>query len=153
MKIQDIDLLGHLHIIIVTYDRYCCSSEECNHTQMQEIRFKEPGHFITKRMGRRISIRLNCGAGISETARTLSVHPNIIREIDKANLKAMLDGREPPICEYIGIDEFKLHKGHRYATVVTDLKSGRVLFLEAGKSKEQAYHFFSRMGDKWMRSM
>ena len=56
MKIQDIDLLGHLHIIIVAYDRYCCSSEECNHTQMQEIRFKEPGHFITKRMGRRIRI-------------------------------------------------------------------------------------------------
>lgn len=151
MKIQDIDLLGHLHIIIVAYDRYCCSSEECNHTQMQEIRFKEPGHFITKRMGRRIRIRLNCGAGISETARLLSVHPNIIREIDKANLKAMLDGRKTPICEYIGIDEFKLHKGHRYATVVTDLKSGHVLFLEAGKSKEQAYHFFSLMGDEWMR--
>ena len=63
----------------------------------------------------------------------------------------MLDGRKTPICEYIGIDEFKLHKGHRYATVVTDLKSGHVLFLEAGKSKEQAYHFFSLMGDEWMR--
>ena len=151
MRLQDIDLLGHLNIIIVTYDRYCCSAEGCNHTQMQEVPFREPGHLITDRLGRRIRTRLNCGAGISETARSLSVHPSIIYRIDKANLKAMLDGRKPPLCEYIGIDEFKLHKGHRYATVVTDLKSGRVLFLEAGKSKEQAYHFFSRMGDKWMR--
>ena len=151
MKLQDIDLLGHLHIIIVAYDRYCCSSGGCNHTEMQGIQFKEPGHFITKRMGRRIRIRLNCGAGISETARSLSVHPSIIYGIDKANLKAMLDGRKPPICEYIGIDEFKLHKGHRYATVVTDLGTGQVLFLEAGKAKEQAYHFFARMGDGWMR--
>ena len=151
MRLHDIDLLGHLHIIIVAYDRYCCSSEGCNHTQMQEIAFKEPGHSITRRMGRRIRTRLNCGAGISETARSLSVHPSVIYEIDKANLKAMLDGVAPPVCEYIGIDEFKLHKGHRYATVVTDLATGRVLFLEAGKSKEQAYHFFARMGDEWMR--
>ena len=151
MTIQDIDLLGHLHIIIVKYDRYCCSSGGCNHTQMQEIAFREPGHYLTRRMGRRIRTRLNCGAGISETARSLSVHPSIIYGIDKANLEAMLDGSRPPICEYIGIDEFKLHKGHRYATVVTDLMTGRVLFLEAGKAKEQAYHFFARMGDGWMR--
>ena len=151
MRLHDIDLLGHLHIIIVAYDRYCCSCEGCNHTQMQEIAFKEPGHSITRRMGRRIRTRLNCGAGISETARSLSVHPSVIYEIDKANLKAMLDGVAPPVCEYIGIDEFKLHKGHRYATVVTDLATGRVLFLEAGKSKEQAYHFFEVVGDAWMR--
>lgn len=150
MQLHDIDLLGHLHIIIVTYDRYCCSSEGCSHTEMQEVLFKEPRHFITKRMGKRIRTRLNCGAGISETARSLSIHPNTIYEIDKANLKSLLNGIKPPICEYIGIDEFKLHRGHRYATVVTDLKTGRVLFLEAGKAKEQAYHFFSQMGDEWM---
>ena len=151
MRIQDIDLLGHLHIIIAGYDRYCCSSGSCNHTEMQEIQFKEPGHFITKRMGRRIRARLNSGANASETARSLSVHPNIIYEIDKANLRAVLDAMEPPVCRYIGIDEFKLHKGHRYATVVTDLETGHVLFLEAGKTKEQAYHFFSCMGDERMK--
>ena len=150
MKVQDIDLLGHLHIIIVTYDRYRCSCGSCGHTQMQEVAFREPGHFITERLGRRIRIRLNCGAGISETARSLSVHPSIIYGIDKANLKAILDGRKPPVCECIGIDGFKLHKGHRYATVVTDLKAGLVLFLEEGKAKEQAYHFFAEMGDAWM---
>ena len=151
MRIHDIDLLGHLHIIMASYDRYRCSSPDCSHTQMQEIAFKEPGHFITKRMGRRIRTRLNSGAGISETARSLSVHPSIIYEMDKENLKKMLNGVRPPECEYIGIDEFKLHDGHRYATVVTDLRTGHVLFLEAGKSKEQAYHFFSQMGDGWMK--
>ena len=150
-RLRDIDLLGHLSIIEVSYDRYCCSGEGCSHTQMQDIAFREPGHNMTERLARRIRIRLNCGAGISETARSLSVHPSVIYEIDKANLRNMLEGRKPPRCEYIGIDEFKLHDGHRYATVVTDLGTGRVLFLEAGKSKEQAYHFFARMGDGWMR--
>ena len=153
MKVQDIDLLGHLHIIIVAYDRYICSSRECRHTEMQRIEFKEPGHFITKRMGKRIRTRLNSGAGIGETARSLSVHPNTIYEIDKANLKKLMEDRRLPACRYIGIDEFKLHDGHRYATVVTDLETGQVLFLEAGKTKEQAYHFFSQMGDEWMSNV
>ena len=149
-RLRDIDLLGHLSIIEVSYDRYCCSGEGCGHTQMQGIAFREPGHSMTERLARRIRIRLNCGAGISETARSLSVHPSVIYEIDKANLRNMLEGRKPPYCEYIDIDEFKLHDGHRYATVVTDLTTGHVLFQEAGKSKEQAYHFFAEMGDGWM---
>ena len=150
-RLRDIDLIGHLSIIEVNYDRYRCSGGSCNYTQMQDIVFREPWHNMTMRLGRRIRIRLNCGAGISETARSLSVHPSIIYEMDKENLKKMLDGVRPPECEYIGIDEFKLHDGHRYATVVTDLRTGHVLFLEAGKSKEQAYHFFSQMGDGWMK--
>ena len=150
-KLQDIDLLGHLCIIEVIYDRMRCSSYSCRHTQMQEIAFREPGHNITARLGRRIRTRLNCGAGISETARSLSVHPSIIYEMDKENLRKVMGAQDVPYAEYIGIDEFKLHDGHRYATAVSDLRTGRVLFLEAGKSKEQAYHFFSQMGDEWMR--
>ena len=149
-RLRDIDLLGHLSIIEVSYSRYRCSGKGCGHTQMQGIAFREPGHSMTERLARRIRIRLNCGAGISETARSLSVHPSTIYAIDKKSLKGLLDGRKPPRCEYIGIDEFKLHDGHRYATVVTDLRTGHVLFLEAGKSKEQAYHFFEDMGDGWM---
>ena len=150
-RLRDIDLIGHLSIIEVSYDRYRCSGVSCNHTQMQDIVFREPGHNMTARLGRRIRIRLNCGAGISETARSLSVHPNIIYEMDKENLRKAIGRQDAPYAEYIGIDEFKLHDGHRYATAVSDLMTGRVLFLEAGKSKEQAYHFFSQMGDGWMR--
>lgn len=152
-KLQDIDLSGHLCIIEVIHDRMRCSSEKCNHTQMQDIEFREPGHNITIRLGRRIRTRLNSGNGISETARSLSVHPNIIYEIDKENLQRLAGSGKAPYAQYIGIDEFKLHDGHRYATVVSDLRTGQILFLEAGKKKEQAYHFFSQMGDAWMRKV
>ena len=149
-RLRDIDLLGHLSIIEVSYDRYCCASHCCGHTEMQGIAFKEPGRYMTERLARRIRIRLNCGEGISEVARSLSVHPSIIYEKDKENLRKVMKAQDAPYAEYIGIDEFKLHDGHRYATAVSDLQTGRVLFLESGKSKEQAYHFFSMMGDEWM---
>lgn len=44
--------------------------------------------------------------------------------------------------EDLAIDEFALHKGHRYATVVMDLKSRRVLWVGQGKSRRAIEPFF-----------
>lgn len=54
---------------------------------------------------------------------------------------------------FIGIDEFSLHKGHRYATVVVDLCTGHVIFLEEGSTKAQAEHFIRRMGSDVMKGI
>jgi transposase len=51
---------------------------------------------------------------------------------------------------HIAVDEFLLHRGHRYATVVIDVESGDVLFCEEGKKKEQVLHFMQAMGKRWM---
>ena len=144
---QDIELIGHLHYIIVRLERYICP--ECGYSRMQKPGFAAEGHRITERLRRRIIIRMNNGAGIVETARNLSVHHSIIKSLDKERLKALHMDRPKP-ARFIAIDEFLLHKGHRYATVVIDAEDGRVLFLEEGKRKQQAYDFFEHMGKAWM---
>ena len=39
----------------------------------------------------------------------------------------------------MGIDEFSLHKGHRYATIIIDLETGYILWIAYGKKKQVVY--------------
>lgn len=147
---QDIELNGHLSLIKVKLMRTCCP--KCKHSSMQEPGFTSMHHMLTERLERRIRIRINNGAGTVETSRSLSVHPSIIKDIDLRRLESLHMDHHPP-CKYIGIDEFKLHDGHKYATVAIDLATGHILFVEAGKKKQQAYDFFEQMGPEWMRQV
>ena len=40
-----------------------------------------------------------------------------------------------------GIDEFKLHNGHRYATHIIDMETGHILWIAGGKKKQVVYDF------------
>ncbi|KCV10762.1 transposase domain protein [Bordetella holmesii 04P3421] len=43
------------------------------------------------------------------------------------------------------MDEFALHKGHRYATVVVDPIRRQVLWIGDGRSRETARAFFEQL--------
>lgn len=43
------------------------------------------------------------------------------------------------------MDEFALHKGHRYATIVVDPIGRRVLWIGQGRSRETARAFFEQL--------
>lgn len=146
--IQDLEILGNVSVLRVSYCRTACAC--CGTKLPQDIPFRAKGHRLTTRLAARVCRRLNQGVTLKATAVSLGVHPSIVKEIDKARLLGMpcLDG--PEHARNIGIDEFLLHKGHRYATVVVDLDRKRVIFLEEGKKKEQAAHFIHRMGPAWM---
>ena len=48
--------------------------------------------------------------------------------------------------EIIGVDEFAIQKGHRYATVVLDPTRKRVLWLGRGRGLEDVRPFFELLG-------
>ena len=43
---------------------------------------------------------------------------------------------------YLAVDEFAIHKGHRYATCVMDLETGFILWAGLGRSMADFEHFF-----------
>lgn len=50
-------------------------------------------------------------------------------------------------CRFLGIDEFKLHDGHKYATHIINMETGRILWIARGKSKQAVYDFIDYVGE------
>jgi len=149
-------LLKHLpindrpFIIKVKYLRTRCVN--CEHIESQKMPFKAKNHNITTWLAYNVSKTLADGETLKKVGKRYFLNPNsIVKDLDYKRLKKNYDNYKPTkYCKYIGIDEFLLHKHHKYATVVIDLESGDVLYLEEGKKKEQAEHFMNQMGNNWM---
>lgn len=137
------------HILRVKRSRSRCRNCGCTH--MQGIPFKDPDHRITKHLRFLIEKRLGEGRTLKSVSREFSIHPSIVKSIDRKRLQRLFENKRPTTySKYIAIDEFLLHKGHHYATVVIDLESGDILWCEEGKKKEQVYNFIAYMGKDWM---
>lgn len=83
---------------------------------------------------------------------------NVVKEIDLERLKDLytINGKliKPEHqARFLGIDEFSLHKGHRYATVIVDLETGHILWIAYGKKKQVVYDFVDHVGLDWMDSV
>lgn len=137
----------------VHYRIYRCP--ECGRIHRNGIPFKAKGHNMTWLFQKDITDALDrdCST-ISNIANMKGTNKNIVRMLDRERLEALYGEMRPetrPV--FIGIDEFSLHRNHRYATVVVDLCTGHVIFLEEGNSKAQAEHFIRRMGPDVMRGV
>ena len=52
------------------------------------------------------------------------------------------DGYRP---KHLAVDEFAIHKGHKYATCVMDLDEGDVLWVGKGRTKADFSRFFQEI--------
>lgn len=64
------------------------------------------------------------------------LHWNTIKELDKARLQRNYSDFEGNDVRRLVMDEFILHKGHRYATVVMDAQTMRAQGGSQGRSRE-----------------
>lgn len=144
--------------IEVSRRRWAC--RECGQTSTEEVPFRAPGHRITLPLLTFVQDLLALGQTLKAVSLMTGLHRNVVKEIDRARLEALYteegkDGervlRKPERqARYLGIDEFKLHNGHKYATVIIDLETGHVLWLACSKRKEVVYDFCDHVGDEWM---
>lgn len=134
--------------------RFKCSC--CTHTEFQVIPFKADNHNITKELLAFVRDLLSFGLTNKEVAEISGLGKNTVKAIDVARLreKYTIDGTvlKKPLrqAKYIGIDEFKLHNGYRYATLIVDLETGHILWLAQGKKKASVYGFIEHVGREWI---
>ena len=130
----------------------------CGATKSQSIPFKAEGHLITKPLRQYVTDLLAEGTYTNkQVAMITGLNENIIKDIDKARLQGLYttDGGSRLIkpkkrAKYLGIDEFKLHDGHKYATHIIDYETGHVLWIQGGKKKQVVYDFIEHVGMEWM---
>lgn len=149
---------GNLSKVVFPHNQLRCP--KCGDTHSQFISFKADGHRITVELYQYARDLLALGNyTLKQVAQITGLGKNVVKEIDKKRLQDeyTLDGktlRKPEHrAKYLGIDEFKLHNGHRYATHIIDMESGHVLWISHGKKKQVVYDFIDHVGMDWMETV
>ena len=82
---------------------------------------------------------------IRDVARHLGVSWDTIKDIQKRFLQRHFARPQLKSLEQIASDEIAIGKGHRYVTLVLDLKSGAVVFVGDGKGADALEPFWKRL--------
>jgi transposase len=83
---------------------------------------------------------------IAHVAKLTGLNWHTIKEIDHRRLERLHGEFVANDVRRLVMDEFALHKGHRYATVVMDADRMRVLWVGEGNSREAIRPFFELLG-------
>jgi transposase len=113
----------------------------------EHIDWLPPGSRITQRLQTWVEALLQL-LPISHVSQLTGLHWHTIKAIDKRRLQASVGTFEPGTVRRLVMDEFALHKGHRYATVIMDAERTRVLWVGHGNSREAIRPFFKLLGEQ-----
>ena len=90
---------------------------------------------------------------IAHVAQLTGLHWHTIKAIDHQRLARLHGEFVADGVRRLVMDEFALHKGHRYATVVMDAQCMRVLWVGEGNSREAIRPFFELLGERGCRQI
>ena len=102
---------------------------------------------VTTRLAESVA-RLCQHLSLKRVAEFLGLHWNTVKAIDKRYLKETLGPIDLSGLRVIAMDEFAIHKGHRYATVIIDPTVKRVLWVGRGRGRKDIRPFFKLLGKK-----
>jgi transposase len=108
------------------------------------IGFAEPRRTYTKAF-ERYALELSRHMTIQDVARHLGVSWDVIKNIQKRYLSKRYSRPKLKRLKLIAIDEISIGRGHRYLTVVLDLKSGVIVFVGDGKGADALAPFWRRL--------
>lgn len=126
--------------------RYRC--EKCGKTFTEEIENKYPGTRVTNRAAEWVKSLLKHQMTIKGVQKITGIHWDTISRIHKEIISEAVDSyeewqrKEEYKPKYLAVDEFAIHKGHRYATCVMDLGTGHVIWVGKGRAKADFIKFF-----------
>jgi len=93
----------------------------------------------------RYALELSRHMTIKDVVEHLGISWDVIKEIQKADLKRRFDKPKLKHLRQIAIDEISTAKGHVYLTIVLDLESGAVVHAGRGKGGDALKEFWPRL--------
>jgi transposase len=128
--------------VLLKVPRVLCFN--CETTRQVKVPFAEPRRSYTRSF-ERYALELSKCTTIQDAARHLNVSWDIVKDIQKRNLQRRFGKPKLKNLKEIAIDEVAIGKGHRYFTLVLDLKSGAVVYVGEGKGVEALAGFWPRL--------
>jgi len=128
--------------IVFPVPRVTCLA--CGALRQVEIGFADRRRSYTKPF-ERYALDLLRHMTIQDVAEHLNVGWDLVKNIQKRDLARRFARPKLKHLRQIAIDEISIGKGHRYLTVVLDLKSGAVVFVGDGKGADALKPFWRRL--------
>lgn len=141
-RVRDLPLFEHRVELIVPRLRVACTL--CG-PKLERLDWLEPYARVTQRLGACVA-RLCAVASIRHVARFFGLDWKTVKELDFAYLERRLGPVDLDDLEVIGMDEFAIQKGHRYATVIVEPTRKRVLWVGRGRGRADVRPFFELLG-------
>lgn len=141
-RVRDLPLFEYRVVLVVPRRRVWC--EQCGGPRLERLAWLSRYQRVTDRLAEACSQLLRA-TSVQAVASFYSLGWHTVKAIDKANLRATIAEPNWDQIRYLAMDEFALHKGHRYATVVVDPLRRQVLWIGPGRSRETARAFFEHL--------
>ena len=126
----------------------------CGGTRIERLPFAMPGLRMTWRMFERIAA-LCTKLPIAAVAQMARLSWATVAKVDGRAIELGLGDRALDLTKlrWIGVDEVSWTGGRRYFTIVTDLESGRVVWIGDGKGRRGLLPFLRALGAKGRRKL
>ncbi len=144
-RVRDRDLLDRRVTLAVPLRRVDCLS--CGRRCVEQVDWLLPRRRLTRRLEGWVEA-LTQLLPIQHVCRLTGLHWHTVKDIDKRRLQAAHGAFDAQGVRRLVMDEFALHKGHRYATVVMDADNLRVLWVGEGNSRQAIRPFFELLGSQ-----
>jgi transposase len=116
----------------------------CGLVRQVKLGFADPKKSYTRAFERYV-LELSRHMTIKDVANHLQVGWDLVKDIQARSLKRRFGTPKLGKLKKIAIDEIAIAKGHRYVTVVLNLRSGAVVFVGDGKGVDALEPFWKRL--------
>lgn len=141
-EVRDLPILDAKTILIVHRRRLRCP--DCG-PKLEALSWLDPYARVTRRLAESVA-RLCSVAAIKHVAEHFDLNWHQVKEIDKRVLADQLGPVDVTGVTQIALDEFAIHKGQSYATVIAEPATRRILYVAKGRERASIRPFFEQLG-------
>lgn len=147
--IRELPIFDAECVLLVKRRRVACP--DCG-PKLEELSWLQKYARVTRRLAESVA-RLCRVLPVKQVAEYFGLSWGTVKDIDKATLLEEFGEPDLTGIEQIAIDEFAIQKGHRYATVIIEPTTRRVLWIGRGRGREDIRPFFKLLGEEGCRRL
>lgn len=146
--VRDLPMAGMAVFLSVAVNRLRCTG--CGRCCTQHISWLDRHSRVSRRLAEFVA-HWSEKLPIAHVCELTGLHWGTVHQIHRQDLERKVAALPPPQPTRLVMDEFALFKGHRYATVVLDADTRRVIWVCEGRSREAIRPFFAWLGPERCR--